>query len=350
MAFEAVTKRYDTFTALKQVTLDIFDNEFFTLLGPSGCGKTTLLRAIAGFEDIQAGSIRLFGEDIASLPPDKRSVNTVFQNYALFPHMDVTTNVMFGLRMLGKDDAEARARAADVLALVQLEPFADRMPSQLSGGQQQRVALARALAPNPRVLLLDEPLSALDLKLRQAVRLELQQLQKDTGITFIFVTHDQEEALTMSDRIAVINAGEVQQVGDPRQIYEEPDNPFVASFIGETNLLKVDIVSISDGRAQVALHSGAALSCSAARGAQPGPGHVSIRPERVEVCALDQATLSGTVRRVVYLGTDMQVEVELAAGDAVTARIQNAQGATIPAIGEAVGLRFDASAARVLGA
>lgn len=350
MALEAVTKRYDKFTALKQVTLDVFDNEFFTLLGPSGCGKTTLLRAIAGFEDIQAGSIRLFGEDIARLPPDKRSVNTVFQNYALFPHMDVTTNVMFGLRMLGKDDAEARARAAEVLALVQLEPFADRMPSQLSGGQQQRVALARALAPNPRVLLLDEPLSALDLKLRQAVRVELQQLQKDTGITFIFVTHDQEEALTMSDRIAVINAGEVQQVGDPRQIYEEPDTPFVASFIGQTNLLKIGIVSITGGQALVTLHGGATLSCSAAQGAQPGPGHLSIRPERVEFCALDQATFSGVVRRVVYLGTDMQVELELAAGDAITARIQNAQGVTVPAIGDAVGLRFDATAARVLGA
>ena len=349
VAFEGVTKRYGTFTALQQVTLDIFDNEFFTLLGPSGCGKTTLLRAIAGFEDIQAGSIRLFGEDIASLPPNRRSVNTVFQNYALFPHMDVTTNVMFGLRMLGKGDAEARARAAEVLALVQLEAFADRMPSQLSGGQQQRVALARALAPNPRVLLLDEPLSALDLKLRQAVRLELQQLQKDTGITFIFVTHDQEEALTMSDRIAVMNAGQVQQVGDARQIYEEPDNAFVVSFIGETNLLNVEIEGISSDQATVTLQGGAQLSCSAAVGAEPGPGHLSIRPERVEVCPADQASISGTVRRVVYLGTDMQVEVGLADEEIITARVQNAQGAMIPAIGDSVGMRLDAAAARVLG-
>ncbi len=348
--FETVSKRYGTFTALKQVSLDIFDNEFFTLLGPSGCGKTTLLRSIAGFEDIQDGAIRLFGEDIAELPPNKRSVNTVFQNYALFPHMDVTENVMFGLRMLGTSEAEARKRAQEVLDLVQLQSFADRMPNQLSGGQQQRVALARALAPNPRVLLLDEPLSALDLKLRQAVRLELQELQKDTGITFIFVTHDQEEALTMSDRIAVINAGEVQQVGNAREIYEEPNNAFVASFIGETNLIKVDVGEPQDGKVAATLPGGVQLNCSAAMGAHAGSGHLSIRPERVNFCPLDTANLTGTVQRVVYLGTDMQVEVAIQSGQTINARVQNTQMAVIPSIGETVGMQLDAAAARVLGA
>ena len=349
VAFDNVTKRYDAFTALDRVSLSIRDNEFFTLLGPSGCGKTTLLRAIAGFEDIQSGSLHLFGEDIAGLPPNKRPVNTVFQNYALFPHMDVTTNVMFALKMLGNSDTQARDRAAEVLELVQLTSFADRMPGQLSGGQQQRVALARALAPNPRVLLLDEPLSALDLKLRQAVRLELQQLQKDTGITFIFVTHDQEEALTMSDRIAVINAGAVQQVGDAREIYEEPDNAFVASFIGETNLIAVDVREIQGGQATVALPGGGTLACSAASGAKPGKGSLTVRPERVAVCPLDQSILQGSVTRVVYLGTDLQVAVTMADSVSVVARIQNTQTAKIPKVGDTVGLHFDSAAARVLG-
>ena len=234
---QAVTKRFGEFVALEKVTLAIEDNEFFTLLGPSGCGKTTLLRTIAGFEDVSEGSILLYGENIAGLPPNKRSINTVFQQYALFPHMNVTENVMFGLKRLGMDDAQARSRTYEMLELVRLTDFFDRLPSQMSGGQQQRVALA----PNPKVLLLDEPLSALDLKLRQAVRLELQQIQHETGITFIFVTHDQEEALTMSDRIAVLSDGKLQQVGSSKEIYEAPRNTFVADFIGETNLIDVSV-------------------------------------------------------------------------------------------------------------
>ena len=225
-----VTKMFGEFTALKDVSLDIKDNEFFTLLGPSGCGKTTLLRLIAGFEAVSQGAIMLYGQNIADLMPNKRPINTVFQNYALFPHMSVTDNVMFGLLRLGQEKINAKRRVSEVLELVRLSDFADRMPNQLSGGQQQRVALARALAPSPRVLLLDEPLSALDLKLRQAVRLELQQIQIQTGITFIFVTHDQEEALTMSDRIAVIDNGRVQQVGSAREIYEAPENKFVTNL------------------------------------------------------------------------------------------------------------------------
>ncbi len=343
-----LTKLYGSFVALQNVSLDIRDNEFFTLLGPSGCGKTTLLRTIAGFENISEGAIKLYGEDIADLPPNKRPVNTVFQQYALFPHMDVTQNVMFGLLRLGQDEAAARARVNEVLELVQLSQFAERLPAQLSGGQQQRVALARALAPNPKVLLLDEPLSALDLKLRQAVRLELQQIQHDTGITFIFVTHDQEEALTMSDRIAVIADGQLQQVGSARDIYEAPLNKFVADFIGETNLIDVAVSEVSSNNATCILPGGAEFICPAADGSVAGRGHLSVRPERVTVTKPANGLLQGVTTRQVYLGTDMHVEVTLDDGEVVTVRVQNSQDNIIPAMGEAVGLNFEAGAARLL--
>ncbi|MDQ2095911.1 ABC transporter ATP-binding protein [Rhodalgimonas zhirmunskyi] len=345
---DRVVKRYGSFTALNDVSLTIADNEFFTLLGPSGCGKTTLLRCIAGFEDISEGAIRLYGDDIANDPPNKRPVNTVFQQYALFPHMNVQRNVMFGLQRLGYSEMDARGRAREVLDLVQLLPFADRLPAQLSGGQQQRVALARALAPNPKVLLLDEPLSALDLKLRQAVRLELQQLQQDTGITFIFVTHDQEEALTMSDRIAVISDGRVQQVGPARDIYEEPNNKFVADFIGETNLIDVAVTGVSNGMAACTLPGGAAFTCPAAQGAHQGHGHLSVRPERVSLTAPEKALITGHVQRLIYLGTDMHIDVALSDGEMVKARVQNSQSAHIPAQGAQVGLDFEEGAARLL--
>jgi spermidine/putrescine transport system ATP-binding protein len=343
-----LTKRYGDFTALRNVSLDIRDNEFFTLLGPSGCGKTTLLRTIAGFEDISEGAIRLYGQDIADLPPNKRPVNTVFQSYALFPHMNVVQNVIFGLLRLGQSETNARARVDEVLELVQLTEFSTRLPSQLSGGQQQRVALARALAPNPKVLLLDEPLSALDLKLRQAVRLELQQLQRDTGITFIFVTHDQEEALTMSDRIAVISDGQVQQVGTAREIYQAPINKFVAGFIGETNLIDVDVLEVSNGTATCALPGGARFACPAAQGAAIGKGHLSVRLERVGITAPKGALLTGTVTRQVFLGTDMHVSVTLDDNEVITVRVQNSEGTHIPETGTKVGLNFEASAARLL--
>jgi len=343
-----LTKRYGTFTALENVSLDIRDNEFFTLLGPSGCGKTTLLRCIAGFEDVTEGSILLYGDNIAGLPPNQRPVNTVFQNYALFPHMDVTRNIMFGLLQLGQSNTQARARTHDVLEMVQLTEFATRLPAQLSGGQQQRVALARALAPNPKVLLLDEPLSALDLKLRQAVRLELQQLQRETGITFVFVTHDQEEALTMSDRIAVIAGGHVQQVGNARDIYQAPVNKFVADFIGETNLIDVEVRNVTGGNATCDLPGGAAFTCPAAAGAGAGRGHLSVRPERVAFATSGAALLSGVVTRHVFLGTDMQVEVRLKDNELLTVRVQNSQDSHIPDVGEAVGLNFEAGSARLL--
>jgi spermidine/putrescine transport system ATP-binding protein len=343
-----VTKRYGATVALANLTLQIRDNEFFTLLGPSGCGKTTLLRSIAGFEAISDGDIHLFGESLAGLPPNKRPINTVFQHYALFPHMSVTDNVLFGLRRQRVPDAEARQRAADVLELVQLSALAERMPSQLSGGQQQRVALARALAPRPRVLLLDEPLSALDLKLRQEVRIELQQIQDNTGITFIFVTHDQEEAITMSDRIAVISEGELQQVGAPRDIYESPSNRFVADFIGETNLIGVNVQSIDGDSAHCALPDGTVLTCRSAADATTGASHLSIRPERLSLANADDAQISGTVVRHTYLGTDMRIAVELGDGTTLTARLQNTDASTLPANGDRVGLAIAPGAARLL--
>lgn len=319
-------KRYGDFTALKRISLSIYDNEFFTLLGPSGCGKTTLLRMIAGFEDVTEGAIFLFDEEIETLPPNKRPVNTVFQNYALFPHMTVAQNVGFGLEMLGKSKSEAAHRAGEMLELVQLSQFSERKPAQLSGGQQQRVALARALAPQPKVLLLDEPLSALDLKLRQAMRYELKEIQRETGITFIFVTHDQEEALTMSDRIAVMSAGELQQLGEAKEIYEQPRNMFVADFIGETNLLEVSVDKISKGRAVCHLGGGHELTCNAVDEVGVGAKvHLSIRPERLFLSEspTESESLQGTIRDNIFVGTDIQTLVDLADGPQMIVRTSN---------------------------
>ena len=338
-------KSYGPVTALHGVSLAIADNEFFTLLGPSGCGKTTLLRLVAGFETITSGEIRLFGQDIARLEPNHRPVNTVFQTYALFPHLNVIDNVAFGLKMQGVDAPNRRARAGKMLEMVHLSQFADRMPAQLSGGQQQRVALARALAPAPKVLLLDEPLSALDLKLRQAMRVELKQLQEETGITFVFVTHDQEEALTMSDRIAVMSNGRVQQIGTAREIYEAPVNRFVADFIGETNLLQVDVESVSQGLATLTLPGGHRIICPSAS-TTTGKHHLSIRPERLTISP--EADLLATVDRVVYLGTDLQVIAHLDGGQTITLRLQNAARTTPPDLGQRIGLHLEEGATRLL--
>ena len=303
-------KHYGTVTALHGVSLDIADNSFFTLLGPSGCGKTTLLRMIAGFEEITAGEILLFGKSIASLEPNFRPVNTVFQNYALFPHMTVLDNVAFGLKMKNVDPATRRKRAGEMLELVHLSALSERMPTQLSGGQQQRVALARALAPQPKVLLLDEPLSALDLKLRQAMRVELKQLQEETGITFLFVTHDQEEALTMSDRIAVMSEGRVLK-----------------------------------GKADVVLPSGQGLTCSAAA-ASLGRHALSIRPERVTIAT--RGELKAVVERVVYMGSELQLLTRLDGGTAFSVRVQNAVRTEVPEPGTQIRLKLEEGAARLL--
>ena len=329
--------------ALDDVSVSIKQGEFFTLLGPSGCGKTTLLRLIAGFETPTSGQILLNETDITALPPNKRAVNTVFQSYALFPHLTVAQNVGFGLEMLGRRKSEVRETTAKMLALVKLEQMADRKTSQLSGGQQQRVALARALAPKPKVLLLDEPLSALDAKLRRDMQIELKRLQHETGITFIFVTHDQEEALTMSDRIAVMSAGNILQIGTPRDIYVRPANRFVAGFIGETNFL-----SGSSAPGGVRLNCGATVAVDG--NFAPGKVTLAIRPEQVRVQAAGTSgTIPATITNWVYFGTDTHCHLSLQDGEQVVARLQSpAIGDTEMKIGAQVSLTFAPGAAQVL--
>jgi len=308
VALRNITKRFDEVVAVDSVSLDIADGEFFALLGPSGCGKTTTLRMIAGLEFPTEGSLKIFGDEVGTLPPNKRPVNTVFQNYALFPHMSVLDNVSFGLRMQGVGKKQSRAQAKEAIGLVQLGGMENRRPHQLSGGQQQRVALARALVNQPKVLLLDEPLGALDLKLRQEMQGELKSLQRELGITFVFVTHDQEEALTMSDRIAVMKDGLLLQIGDPEAMYEQPANRFVADFIGQTNLLEgtvesADTVCLANGVRVDVKHDNPA-------GAKVA---LSLRPERARVVAMNDPdglreaeqghSLVGKIKRVTYLGT-----------------------------------------------
>ena len=328
--------------ALDDVSVEIGQGEFFTLLGPSGCGKTTLLRLIAGFEMPTGGTILLDGADISTLPPNRRPVNTVFQSYALFPHLTVAENIGFGLTMQGRPKAEVAARVARMLALVQMEPMAARRVNQLSGGQQQRVALARALAPQPKVLLLDEPLSALDAKLRKEMQAELKRLQQETGITFVFVTHDQEEALTMSDRIAVMSAGRIQQIGTPREVYTRPVNRFVASFVGETNFLTGDGVGTG-----VRLANGAVLPVE---GAPQGRVTVAIRPEQIRLCAAGDAdAMAATVDGTVYFGTDTHCHLRLDDGSGVTARLQSSVAGDIAlALGDRVHIRPAPGAVQLL--
>lgn len=337
--------------AVDGVSVRIAKNEFFTLLGPSGCGKTTLLRLIAGFEFPTGGEILLDGTDVAGLPPNLRPINTVFQNYALFPHMTVAENIGFGLKMLDKPKAEIAARVADMLRLVRMEALAERRTSQISGGQQQRVALARALAPKPKVLLLDEPLSALDYKLRKEMQIELKRLQHETGITFIFVTHDQEEALTMSDRIAVMSSGRILQVGSPRDIYDNPADRFVADFIGETNFLVGRPVSVAGDLAAVDLASGGQIHAVVPTGLKPGgEATVVIRPEHARLTAPGEAaSLSGTLENAVYFGTDTHFHVRLRDGTPFIVRRQNRPGEAAGAgVGSTVGIAIDPRAARLL--
>jgi spermidine/putrescine transport system ATP-binding protein len=309
-------------TALDSVGLDILENEFFTLLGPSGCGKTTLLRLIAGFELPTEGSISLQGEGITDKPPHRRPVNTVFQSYALFPHMTVAENIGFGLRMLGKPTAEIKQTTERMLALVQLEAMAGRRTDQLSGGQQQRVALARALAPAPKVLLLDEPLAALDLKLRKNMQLELKSLQAETGITFVFVTHDQEEALTMSDRIAVMKSGKILQIGTPRDIYDRPTHRFVADFIGDINILEGTVEQTDGDLATVRLRDGSMVSAHlGTASARSGDVSVAIRPENVRLASAGETpTLTGVLENIVYFGAATNLHLRLDTGEEIVIR------------------------------
>ncbi|CAN5917556.1 ABC transporter ATP-binding protein [soil metagenome] len=340
-----VSKHFDDVTAVDAIDLEIADGEFFSLLGPSGCGKTTTLRMIAGLEFPTAGRVDIFGERMELRPPNKRPVNTVFQSYALFPHMTVRDNVAFGLQMQRLDRGAIRERVAEALELVQLTGRERRRPNQLSGGQQQRVALARALVNQPKVLLLDEPLGALDLKLRQAMQLELKDLQSRVGITFVYVTHDQEEALTMSDRIGVMDAGRLLQVGTPEQIYERPSSPMVAQFIGDTNLLTATVKD--DG--QVELAGGQIVAADIA--AAPGTETVlTLRPEHLLVVAADATiadghnALDGVVTRRVYLGN--AVSYDVTAGE-VTLRVRerNAPGHRQFAVDEPVQVHWVTDAA-----
>ena len=323
-----VAKRYGGVVAVEDVSLAVRSGEFLTLLGPSGCGKTTTLRLVAGFESPTGGQVLIDGTAVQGLPAHRRPVNTVFQNYALFPHMTVFDNVAFGLRMKRVRGEERRRRVAEALDMVRLEGMERRKPGQLSGGQQQRVALARALVNRPSVLLLDEPLGALDLKLRRAMQLELRTLNREVGITFIYVTHDQEEALAMSDRIAVMSQGHVLQIGPAEEIYERPASRFVADFIGETNLLPGRVAAAAGDTADVELATGETVH---GRGGTAGVGSsvtVAVRPERIVIVPAGDpaAGLDGTLVEAVYLGSAIQYVVALSDGTRVTVRRPSAAG------------------------
>jgi len=339
------------FHALRGIDLTIRTGEFFTLLGPSGCGKTTLLRVIAGFEQPSSGRLSINGQNVVGQAPNRRPVNTVFQNYALFPHMTVAQNIGFGLKMQGRPRAEVEATTAEMLRLVKMETMANRKPAELSGGQQQRVALARALAPRPRVLLLDEPLSALDLKLRKEMQSELKRLQVETGITFVFVTHDQEEALTMSDRIAVMNQGRILQLGSPQEIYHSPSERFVADFIGETNFLTLPVASLQAGRAQVVLPGGTVLPARLPGDVPVTAGQtvaVVIRPEQARLVAEDAADMRASVETSVFFGTDTHLHLRLDDGQPFILRRQNSATEPDPVKGARVGLALQPDALQVL--
>jgi spermidine/putrescine ABC transporter ATP-binding subunit len=322
-----VTKRFGDFTAVNSVSLHVQAGEFITLLGPSGCGKTTLLRMLSGFETPDAGVIRIGGEDVTHLAPYRRNVNQVFQSYALFPHMTVRENIGFGLRMQKVAASEAAKRIEEVVALVALQGFEDRKPAQLSGGQRQRVALARAIVPRPSVLLLDEPLSALDAKLRGQMQLELKRLQKHLGMTFVFVTHDQEEALTMSDRIAVFNKGRLEQLGTATEIYHQPRTAFVADFIGEANLLPAELVTRGETTARVRIDGGLELVLNASQWpADATRALVSVRPEKVHVSKKlveCENVFEARVTEELFQGAMDRLDVELTGGTVLTAVVAN---------------------------
>ena len=301
-----ISKAFDGETVLDHINLDIYDNEFITLLGPSGCGKTTTLRIIAGFEQPDTGSVLFLGDDIGALPPHKRNVNTVFQRYALFPHLNVFENIAFPLREKRVPREEIDEKVQEMLQLVALSGFEKRSVTSLSGGQQQRVAIARALISRPQVLLLDEPLAALDLKLRKDMQQELKKIQKATGITFVFVTHDQEEALSMSDTVVVMSEGKIQQIGTPIDIYNEPENAFVADFIGESNI--VSGIMLQDNKVRF---SGHVFDCVDSGFAKNEPVDVVIRPEDVDIVKEEKGMLKGVVNSVTFLGVHYEIIVDI---------------------------------------
>ena len=346
---DGVTKRFGDFAAVSHLDLDIERGEFFTMLGPSGCGKTTTLRMIAGFEDATEGRVLLDGNDVTGLPAFKRPTNTVFQSYALFPHLSVERNVAFGLERQKFAKDEVRRRVGEELERVGLAREAKRRPRQLSGGQQQRVALARALVNRPAVLLLDEPLGALDLKLRKQLQVELKSIQRDVGITFVYVTHDQEEALTMSDRIAVMNRGVIEQIEGPEEVYERPRTTFVAGFIGVSNLMPGEVVSANGQQAELRLDSGVTVNTDS-RGASAGErAHAVVRPEKLELRPLDEPAdpgrpaVQGTVESSLYLGTATQFVVRLADSTGMTVLVPNSDESArrrLPGAGDQVRLAW----------
>jgi spermidine/putrescine transport system ATP-binding protein len=327
---DRVTKRFHDVVAVDELSLDIQRGEFFSMLGPSGCGKTTTLRMIGGFEEATDGTIYLGDADVTGLPPFKRDVNTVFQNYALFPHLTVFENVAFGLRRRKVKDAEIQTQVRQMLELVELPGYERRKPTQLSGGQQQRVALARALINHPRVLLLDEPLGALDLKLRKQMQLELKRIQTEVGITFIYVTHDQEEAMTMSDRIAVMRAGHIEQLGTSEELYERPQTAFVAGFLGVSNLLEGTVAGQDGSLLSIRLADGTVLRAPAPASPTNGAVRVGVRPEKLRVVAGGEGggtdglnALHGTVLDASYIGVSTQYLVQTAEGHRLTVYAQN---------------------------
>ncbi len=340
---EQVTKAFGDTIAVDAIDLDIATGEFFSLLGPSGCGKTTTLSLIGGFEDPTAGRIVLHGEDVTRVPPYRRNVNTVFQSYALFPHLSVFDNVAFGLHRKRLPRPEIRRRVGEMLELVALRGMDTRKPAQLSGGQQQRVALARALVNHPRVLLLDEPLGALDLKLRKQMQLELKRIQEEVGITFLYVTHDQEEAMVMSNRLAVMNGGHVEQVATPEEAYDHPATEFVAGFLGASNLLPGRLAERSDGLVRVELDRGGSILAAALEvPADASLVQVGVRPEKLRLGHGKEQprprtnALDGRVTLVTYIGVSHQFSVELAGGGELTVYAQNAGVGSLPSEGDEV--------------
>lgn len=327
--FNAVTKSFGDFTAIDDLTLDIFEKEFFALLGPSGCGKTTMMRMLAGFEAPTQGTIELAGQDMAPIPPNKRAVNMMFQSYALFPHLSVYDNIAFGLRRDKRPTEDIDARVAEMLKLTRLEKFARRKPHQISGGQRQRVALARSLAKAPKLLLLDEPLGALDAKLRQATQFELMDIQEKTGTTFVIVTHDQEEAMTVASRVAVMDEGRIIQVATPEHIYEVPNSVYVADFIGDVNILTGSAHAVGDDQYDMHwLEGSPPVRVTSTKAFGKGQScHLALRPEKVAIHASQPSdrenVVSGRILDIAYLGNISTYHVEIASGDIIKAQTAN---------------------------
>ena len=352
VSLRGVTKRFGDFAAVRDMDLDIPRGHFFTMLGPSGCGKTTTLRMIAGFEEPSEGTVLLDGDDVTGLPPFRRPTNTVFQSYALFPHLSVEANVAFGLQRRRVSKDEVRSRVGEELERVGLAREAKRKPRQLSGGQQQRVALARALVNRPAVLLLDEPLGALDLKLRKQLQVELKRIQQDVGITFVYVTHDQEEALTMSDRIAVMNRGVIEQLDDPEEIYERPSTTFVAGFIGVSNLMPGQVVSTGTGTVELKLDAGPTVRAGGAGAGVGERAHAVVRPEKLQLHGASNGaggdggpSVEGQVESSLYLGTATQVIVRLHDETRMTVLVPNTDEEArrrLPAAGDPARLTWSA--------